>query len=333
MDPLAEINLDLHQFLAGLDFDWRRRHAESGDAVASADAFVKDWRPHVQDRLDAAFARLTAAADQADPAALARASAAHRILVQPYFLSSRFCRRSIDKPLGYAGDFGVVEMIYRGDDASEAPLGRLLGGYCLASGPCDAHRGRLPWTHARLAEVAVPRPRLLSFACGPEVVLRRWIEAGRVADIVLADHDPGALAHASRELRKVVKRTGNTSTITTVTVNARDILEDPTSLSRLGGPFDAAMVLGLLDYLPDEVVVRFLRSLAGALVPGGAMLTSNLTGPNPWRAMMELTADWNVAHRSVAGFETLVAATGVLASVRTDVHTSGVNLYNAAARL
>jgi hypothetical protein len=41
---------------------------------------------------------------------------------------------------------------------------------------------------------------------------------------------------------------------------------------------------------------------------------------------MELTSDWVVAHRSVAGFE-------ALATLRTDVHASGVNLYNAAVRL
>jgi extracellular factor (EF) 3-hydroxypalmitic acid methyl ester biosynthesis protein len=333
MDTLTALNLELHQYLAGLDFDWRHRCAESGDAVGTAEAFVKDWRPHVHDRLDSLFARLTASAESADDEARTRAAAAHRLLVQPYFLHSRFCRRCVDKPLGYPGDYGAVEMIYAGADASESPLGMLLGEYALKSGPCDAHRGRMPWTHARLAELPTKRPRLLSFACGPEVVLRRWIEQGNVADVVLVDHDAGALAFASKELRRVIVRARNASTVRTVVMNAREILIDEGATAALGDPFDAVMVLGLLDYLPDDVVVRFLRNLSSALRPDGTMLTSNLTGPNPWRSMMEFTSDWTVAHRSVAGFETLVTATTTLAPVRTDVHTSGVNLYNAALRL
>jgi SAM-dependent methyltransferase len=331
VEPLAQLNLELHQFLAGLDFDWRRRSAESGDPAGVADAFVSDWRPHVSDRLDAVFARLTAEAERVDAVTLARAAEAHRLLVQPYFLASRFCRRCVDKPMGYPGDFGTVEMIYAAEASDGSPIGRLLGEYALASGPCAAHRGRLAWTHERLAELGHPRPRLLSFACGPEVVLRRWVELGHEADIVLADHDPAALAFAKKALDKVIRSTGNGSTVTTVTFSARDVIAG--DVASLGGPFDAVMVLGLLDYLPDPAIVRFLRSLSATLRPGGTLLASNLTGPNPWRSMMELTSEWVVAHRTIPGFEALVSATTTLCPVRTDVHSSGVNLYHAAIRL
>ena len=332
MHPLDQLNFEIHSFLASLDADWRTRCGESSDPVTTADTFVADWRPHVSDRLDALFARMSADLEDADPELRKRITTAHRMLIQPYFMSSPFARRCVDKPLGYPGDYGTVEMIYKHDDGSRAPLGRLLGEYCLQSGPCDAHRGRMPWTHARLAELEGERPRLLSFACGPEFVLRRWVADGGVADIVLADHDPNALAYASRELRKVIRRTGNTSTVTTMVVNAKDVLTSDETVVSLG-EYDCVMVLGLLDYLPDETVVRFLRRLSPTVRTGGAMLTSNLTGPNPWRSLMELTSEWTVAHRSVAGFEALISATGTLATVRTDVHRSGVNLYSASVKL
>ncbi|MDP2316348.1 MAG: class I SAM-dependent methyltransferase [Pseudomonadota bacterium] len=335
MDSISELNIELHHFLIGLDDDWRRRQAAAPDPslAAAADAFVADWEPQVRARLDATYARLSTTVEAADDATRARAAEAHRLLIQPYFLTSRFCRRCVDKPLGYAGDYGAVEMIYSGTETDPAPIGRLLGGYTLQTGPCEAHRGRLPWTHARLAELGVERPRLLSFACGPEVVLRRWVEAGNTADIVLADHDANALAFAQKELQRVIRRTKNTSTVRTVTMSAREVMVDPGAIPLLGGPFDAVMVLGLLDYLPDAVVVRFLKALSATLRPGGTLLTSNLTGPNPWRALMELTSDWVVAHRTVAGFEALVSATTTLAPTRTDIHASGVNLYNASIRL
>lgn len=333
MHPISALNTELHQFLVDLDHEWRRRHAEAAEPAFIADTFVTEWQPRVRERLDGLFARLSATVEGVDDESRARAVATHRLLIQPYFVTSRFCRRCLDKPLGYPGDFGAVEMIFAGTETEPAPMGRLLGGYTLESGPCEAHRGRLPWTHARLGELGVERPRLLSFACGPEVILRRWVEAGNTADIVLADHDPNALAFAKKELQRVIRRTKNTSTVRTVTMSAREVMSDDGAIGQLGGPFDAVMVLGLLDYLPDALVVRFLRALSDGLAPGGALLTSNLTGPNPWRSLMELTSDWVVAHRSVAGFETLVSATTTLATTRTDVHASGVNLYNAAIRL
>jgi extracellular factor (EF) 3-hydroxypalmitic acid methyl ester biosynthesis protein len=98
------------------------------------------------------------------------------------------------------------------------------------------------------------------------------------------------------------------------------------------GAFDVVAVLGLLDYVEDRAVPELLGGLAESLVPGGRMLLSNLHEPNPWRSMMELTADWNVFHRTVPAFETLVARSEAFVDVHSVVHASGTNLYCRAVR-
>ena len=92
------------------------------------------------------------------------------------------------------------------------------------------------------------------------------------------------------------------------------------------------MVLGLLDYLDDDATVSLLSMLREVLRPGGVLLLSNLHAPNPWRALMELTADWNVIHRTVPEFEGLVRAVGGFDPPSTTLHVSGTNLYCAARR-
>ena len=127
--------------LSGLEAEWHRRAAACADvdAVAAAfDACVAEWGPALRTRLDAEYAEMTDLLAALSPEERARSLALHRRLVQPLFLASPFCRRAIDKPLGYPGDFGLVEMIFTGREESQTPLGALLGAYALGVGPSAA---------------------------------------------------------------------------------------------------------------------------------------------------------------------------------------------------
>ncbi len=46
----------------------------------------------------------------------------------PYFMRSRFAERAYFKPRGYAGDYLLMEMIYRGRPNGDGKLGRLVDG-------------------------------------------------------------------------------------------------------------------------------------------------------------------------------------------------------------
>lgn len=333
---LDDYTLEMCELLAEVEREWRvaAARARRPEAVTEArGAFVTRWAPPLRERLDHLFAAMTPLVERLPAEDLAASRTLHHQLVQPFFLQSPFCRRATDKPLGYPGDYGLVEMIFRGREGSPGPVGALLGNYALQVGPSEAHRGRLPWALEELGALGTPGtlPRILSFACGPEVILRKWVEGGAEAEIVLADHDPAALQWASRRLLKARPR-GNATTVTTVTANAFNLRGDLPETLGGGRPFDAVCVLGLLDYLDDAQIVRFLAAMSTVLRPGGRLLLSNLHTTNPWRSLMELTADWVVAHRTVAGFEALVAESGAYGDIRTRLHTSGTNLYCAATR-
>lgn len=337
LSRVDQLTLEIHDVLCEVDRHWRDELGHDGGGLpAVRNRFVDAWRPVLKARLDPLYAAMAEALPELRPAQLTQSEALYRALVQPWFLQSAFVRRAFDKPLGYPGDYGLVEMIFGGREAAATPMGRLLGDYALHVGPSAAHRGRLPWAQSWLDRVAASLgrpPTVLSFACGPEVILRDWVERGNVADIVLADQDPAALAHARGRLEKA--RRGNPAVrVRAVPTHALQILPGTDVLTRLGleAPVDVVMVLGLLDYLTDADTVDFLTGLAQALRPGGVMLLSNLSGPNPWRPLMEFTADWKVIHRSVAEFEGLVHQTRVLGDPRTELHGSGTNLYCAARR-
>ncbi len=338
MNSLISQASELHTFLREMTDEWNRRLADSDDLARAHDRFVEDYRPVASDRFDAAFASMSLEVDALDANELRRVEPIVRALLQPYFLLSPFCRRVVDWPCGYPGDYRAVEMLFSGHEVATSAVGTVLGNYTLHTGPCEAHRGRSPWSHAQIAswcaDERVERPAILSFACGPEVVLRRWVAAGGVADITLADHDPHALAWASRRLGKVLNGTKNPSTVREVHADAREIIKGDAA-RRLGirASFDVVLVLGLLDYLEDPICVAFLESLATALRPGGLILLSNVSGPNPARALMETVGGWRVIHRTPERFAGLVGAAEHFGDLDVTVHDSGTNVYVAARRI
>lgn len=295
------------------------------------DALVAEHLPRVGPELDALYAELGELDARLTVDDRDHERARHRILVQPFFLQAAIARWAVDKPLGYPGDFKMVDILFDPPPRERTPTGALLAAWSHASGPPRSHRARRPWALARLAALAAAvgeRPlRLLSFACGPERVLRGSEEllGARGLEITLCDADPRALAHAERHLR----RAG--TTVRGHALSVRQLLRDPQLLVDPRGGYDGVLVLGLLDYLTDAAARRLLAALAQRLRPGGELLLSNLHVVNPWRAFMEYTLDWVVRHRDLAGLADLAPPTIEPLELHPDP-AAGTNLLFAGRR-
>jgi SAM-dependent methyltransferase len=256
----------------------------------------------------------------------------HRALVQPLFLSVPVIRRSVDRPLGYPGDYRMVETIFYGEPRPDHPLAALLERVVLESAPSSAHRYRAPWAQGWLQRQAqgVGQPlRVLSFACGPERILRQHAEQGARMEAMLCDHDPRALAHAQPALAAALADRGSVSCTELSAVQL--IRREPRSLlqGHFADGFDAVLVLGLFDYLREGLIARMLRRFCGLLRPGGLLLASNLDRRNPHRSFMEYVGDWYVLHRDRAEFEALMLSAPGLQTLELTTDPSETNLLFA----
>jgi SAM-dependent methyltransferase len=270
--------------------------------------------PEVTSWLDGLFARLTHLDSQLTEEERERALEHHRAAVQPLFLQSPFVRRAVDKPLGYPGDYVTVEMLFDSEDRGVSPLARLLTHYSINCGPGRAHRARMPWLLGQLNrhQQALGRPlRVLSFACGPEHTLREFTALGGTGDFTLCDFDPAPLDFNRRQFEKLARLPRNgvpPPQVNIVQLSTYQLLrhrEAPDKLRNPNGPLDVIIAAGILDYLKDNVIMRFLETMSSLLAPGGLLLLTNLHQENPWRSFMEYVCDWYVIHRTQAQFQTL----------------------------
>jgi extracellular factor (EF) 3-hydroxypalmitic acid methyl ester biosynthesis protein len=250
-------------------------------------------------------------------------------------------RRVFDQPLGYPGDYGVVEMLFDGQDGAVSPLGKLLARYTFAVGPSRAHRGRAPWAvgHLHRLHREAGRPlRVLSIACGPERVLRQFVVEGGQCAMTLCDVDRRALDVCRRQFAKLGHRLDAPSTVECVELSPRRLITEAgaAEVLRPGGGaegYDVILVLGLLDYLRSAEVARFLDVMVDLLATGGHLMLTNVHAVNPWRAYMEYVGNWNVFHRDVPSFRAMaVGEPARLQPVELTLDETGTNIYFLGTR-
>jgi len=299
--------------------------------------------PEVSAWLDRLYFRLTELNATMTEEERERALEHHRAAVQPFFLQCPFVRRAVDKPLGYPGDYVTVEMLFGSEDQGVSTLARLLSHYALNCGPAQAHRARPPWImgHMRRLEQERGRPlRVLSFACGPEHSLREHTALGGTGSYLLCDFDPAPLDYCRRQFEKLARmpRSGvPMPELRFIQLSTYQLIRYRDSLQKLhhpDGPLDIVVAAGILDYLKDNVIARFLDMMSSLLAPGGVLLLTNLNQQNPWRAFMEYVGDWVVVHRTPEHFRSLCEGPPERNLTTLDLTTdpSGTNLFWAGQR-
>jgi len=136
--------------------------------------------------------------------------------------------------------------------------------------------GYMPDREARLAAlldvveaVAGPRPLVLDLACGTGTISRRLLERFPEARSIAVDIDPALLTIARATL-------GDDDRVRFV----RADLADATWVRRLPEtPVDAVLTATALHWLPEPVLRRVYRDLAGIVRPGGAVANADQMEP------------------------------------------------------
>ena len=241
--------------------------------------------------------------------------------------------RCFHKPLGYAGDFEMMNMIYRNESLGDTLFGRSLSRVLLDSQAGQAVRHRAHYLAGKIKAAAVraapDRPaRILSVAAGPamelQLILRNdpaLLRAGR-AELTLLDQDAGALRHARERIEALAVQAGIEVALRCTNTSIRTVITEG-----LNGSYELIYSAGLFDYLNDRTARAAGARLVAALAPGGTAVIGNFGTAIPSRPMLELILDWPLHHRSASDLRQLFGDLGTGMTVEQEA--TGVNLFAA----
>lgn len=211
---------------------------------------------------------------------------------------SPFVRRLQVWPRGYAGDFETIEYLLQQQNyAHPGRFAYWLERYALDSAIAQQHRNKVDLQARAIIDATLTPPsanqaaRILVLAAGGSPDLRQvqTMLAASHARVVLLDQDADALAFSVEQLPLLDDR------LSVINRNVVRGLQEARPL----GPYSLVVAGGLFDYLPDRLAVFVLRQIRERLLqPGGHVLFTNITEPNPYRCWIEYVGDWFLIHRS-----------------------------------
>jgi extracellular factor (EF) 3-hydroxypalmitic acid methyl ester biosynthesis protein len=240
-----------------------------------------------------------------------------------------FTKRCFDRPRGYAGDAGTLDLIYRDValPAGTSPFGAALYEYAVEAPACRAVRKRrdlLTWYIDRTAR-RVERPRIFSVACGHLRELDRSAAAadGRFGVFGALDQDG--------ESMDFVRRHHAARGVTPMPGSVADVVAGRIRLDGL----DLAYSAGLYDYLPLPIARRLTARLFAMLAPRGRLLIANFCPQLRDAAYMESFMNWPLIYREESDMAAIADAlpAGEIASRRIVRDAAGDVVYLEVERV
>jgi len=247
------------------------------------------------------------------------ARGAHQDFVRQHwhklFLGSPFGHRTYHKPIGYAGDYEMMNMIYRNQPEGRSLFEKLIHLLLVSQWPAKsvrnrvAHLGEHILNETARAARAGKIARILNAGCGPAREVQDFLKETQLsnqADFLLMDFNEETLLHAGQKLVEAKRRYSRRTPIRTEQISVYELLKRTQRRHDGAEQFDLIYCAGLFDYLAPDTCRALLEMWHDSLSPGGLMLIANMTDTKPFRHFIEFILDWQLIYRNSREIMSLV---------------------------
>jgi SAM-dependent methyltransferase len=257
-------------------------------------------------------------------------------------MQSPWMHRARYKPLGYPGDFEVMNGLYSRHFSGATLFAKALNLGFVSTPAAEAVRCRKDMIKERLSAILDEKQsegqscRILSIAAGPAEEVFGLLEQRQRIDVplevVLFDQDKNALSFSFARLsRLVAQKWQGKVRIVHLHDSITKLLRGSAVLSS-SGVFDAVYASGLFDYLQPHTWVSLCRSLYSMLAPRGRLYVGNMVPSSPSRWFMELHLDWFLEYREHDELVELARKAAPDALIEVIEEMTGVNPFVAVTR-
>jgi extracellular factor (EF) 3-hydroxypalmitic acid methyl ester biosynthesis protein len=312
------------------------RSSASADRTKIEFNVIHELAPTIIPSIDSLFQRFEKIADEVEPDLLPFHRSYAKRQLHPQLLCSPFAYRTYHKPLGYAGDYEMVNMILRDPVEGSSLFSKSINMWFLSQTPAVAHRNRINYLTQVLAQESARSlsqrrsARIYNLGCGPAQEIQTFLrtyEISNTVSLTLLDFNDETLEHTGRVLGELMAQMNRKTKLAMVKKSVHQVLKEESKPNHKREQYDLVYCAGVFDYMSDRICKRLMNIFYDMLEPGGLLLATNVDASNPLRNGMEYLLDWHLVQRTEKQMKVLIPDLAPPTSVQFKSDETGVNLY------
>lgn len=268
---------------------------------------------------------------------------AHQVYVrrqlQPLLLCAPFANRAVTKPMGYAGDYGIVNMILEDPHRGESLYAKILHRWFVKQPPAEAHRNRVKYLTARIydetlraARSSSRQMRAFNIGAGPAKEVQDFMacyDLSDLGDFTLVDFNDETLAHGRKVLQECRQAHHRHTRMRFIKKSVAQLLKSEGKIAtrRPEQQYELVYCAGLFDYLTDAVCKAIMDLLYEMVVPGGLLIATNVDAGNPIKHWLTYVLEWPLIYRNSAEMLAFKPDKAAPEDTRIISDPTGVNIY------
>lgn len=326
--------VDLRRWLEQVELGIRS--SASRDRLELERDVIQELVPSVLPSINSLFGRFEEVADQVAPELLPFHRTYAKRQLHPLILCSPFAYRTYHKPLGYAGDYEMINMILRDPLEGSSLFAKSVNLWFLTQAPAAAHRNRIQFLAKLLGEETRRRAsrgqpmRIFDLGCGPAREVQQFLSQDAISDhanFTLLDFNDETLEYTGKVLVDLRAKFGRSTKIDLIKKSVHQVLKEEAKPGVNQPRYDLIYCAGVFDYLSDRICKRLMNIFYSMLEPGGLLVATNVDASNPSRNGMEYLLEWHLNYRNVKQLKALVPDQSPAGSAHIRSDETGVNHY------
>jgi len=217
-------------------------------------------------------------------------------------LTAPILKRIYEKPLGFPGDYEMMNMIDRNSFEGDTLFGKAIHNYICYKPPSHANRNRSEYMYNKIEEELSKKKNLkiTSIASGPAIEIQKFIlrnKKSNYCEITLLDFSREAIEYANKTLSEIIKKENRELDLHFIEESVFNLIRRKKSLDKINNEQDIIYSLGLFEYLNVSTCQKLLKSLYGKLTKGGIIVIGNYSKVSTLKSWMELGVEWYLNYR------------------------------------